>query len=903
MNIGIDLRPLITSGSGGIVPLMEGLLAELFAIGQVHRFSVFTTPRYRISSALAAAAIVYEVSDGPAALDAALSLANIEVLLRAYPTDEPLAFPPAHEVTVVPDLLHADNPEWLAPEVVVRRAAAFDRAAQGGAVALLSRHALGRFAFHFPSARSTAVLIAPPADRLTAQLANPLVDGEERVPQGNFFLYPARGWAHKNHAVLFHAWARFRSRHPEYVLVLTGTGECVPDLLGANPDPSILDLGHVSDRLLAELYHRACGLVFPSLYEGFGLPILEAFHFDLPVVCGSTTALPEVGGDAVLAVDAADPDALAEGLERVATDAPLRETLAVRGRARRGAFDATAAARSLLAALENVASGPVPAEQVRVGFRAVAERLADSEADRAARLELIVSLHETAKRQQSEIDSLAAAQISEYDRLMAGPPGVLVSVVVTMGDTRGAPDRCVRAWTQEQTFPRDRLEVIVAFDGKDREALAQVERVLGPNDRIVDAPTDSESEPWAVGARYARGRWLYFSEAHSYGEPECLEEMVRYLIAEGAPGASSRSLGLGESLWARLEERVFDRVSDIRVRGDHWSKLFLRGSALESDVYRRIGGLQGEYGRFAEPLLAARLHRAGYRLGHARRSIVRHWNTSTYAQLEEHVWDYAACECAFRVTDPDPAWDEYFGISNEWARGGRIDPVLARMEARVRLRSLVRGRGSVRALAELLPASLLGAGRWLWPAALRRFARRVRVHLMKSGESRTNVYGNLWHQIATDARLDFLAHVGNRAGYARPALAIDEVPAPHLVGFHLLEQYGGRPLRWTEPVAHLKLAIAPTARFVELVTRELRPALSLEAFVNGRRAKVEDRAAEAGVIRITIRPDDRRDGLQYLTLTCRPWNAAGDPRELGLPIFGIRCADASSTAIAAPRAA
>jgi hypothetical protein len=523
-------------------------------------------------------------------------------------------------------------------------------------------------------------------------------------------------------------------------------------------------------------------------------------------------------------------------------------------------------------------------DQVRTGLRIVSERLAASEADRAGRLELLVSLHDTAGRQRAELERLSA-----YDRVIAAAPGPLVSVVVTMGDHRGDPARCVRAWTQEQTFPRDRFEVIVAFDGKAPGELEKVKRVLGPTDRVVHVPTDSESEPWAGGARHARGRWLYFAEAHSYGEPECLEEMVRYLIAEGRPGASSRSLGVGESLSARLEEQLFDRVSAARVADGHWSKLFLRGSALEREVYHRVGGIQGEYGLFSEPLLAARLHRAGYRLGHARRSIVRHLNTTSFAQLEDHVRDYASRECAFRLTDPDPVWNAYFGVPPEWDRGGRTDPGLARAEARVRLKALLRGTGSVRALAGLLPACVLGGGRWRWPAALDRARRQLRVRLMRNGEARTDAFAELWQRIAAGARIDFLTRLGAGAAVeARDEIAIDELPAPLLVGFHPLERYAGLPFRWSEPLAHVKLALPPGEQVVELVTRELRPPLALEAFVNGRRAPIEDRAAEEGTIRVTVREADRRTGLQYLTLTCAPWSAAGDSRVLGLPLFGLR---------------
>ncbi|MBA4187429.1 MAG: hypothetical protein C0467_05355 [Planctomycetaceae bacterium] len=879
MNVGIDLRPLDASQSGGIVPLIEQLTSEVFALAPTHRFIVFTNTGYRLPFALPTHVTMCEVADGSAAFDAGLEGAKTEVLLRAYPTDEPIDFPAAREVTFVPDLLHMDRPDWLPPEVVTRRVVAFGRAMSGGAVLAPSLHAIGRIRAHFPTAHATPLLVTPPPPRLRERfIGSPHSEEAARIPHGPFFIYPARGWPHKNHAVLLRAWSRFHELHPQYTLVLTGTGGRVPELLAASPNSSVRDLGYVSPRLLVELYRRATGLVFPSLHEGYGLPILEAFEIGIPVVCGNSTSLPEVGGDAVLGVDASDDAAIASALERIVAEPDLRTSLVSRGRERLADYDSTAGAKALLKALEDVGARAIPTEQLRVRSSVTAELLATSE----TQLRLVTQGEETTL----DTTRLLSA-ILRYDRLVTSQTGPLVTVVVTMGDQRGDTARCVRAWTQEQTLPRHKYEVIVAFDGKNWPDLERVKQVLGPLDRVLHVPTDSESEPWAQGATHARGYWLYFAEAHSYGESECLEEMVRYLITEGRPGASSRSLGLGEKLSGRLEEQMFERVSAIRTEDSHWSKLFLRGAAIEREAYLRVGGIQGKYRRFAEPLLAARLHRAGYRLGHARRSIVRHWNTNSFAQLEDHIRDYATSESAFRLYEPEPESEAYFGMPPEWECGGQTDPVLSRMEARVLLQTLIRGQGSVQQLLQDLPACLLGERRWRWPAALKRVLRKIRIHLMSEGTERTNAFAAWWQRAAAGARLDFVTRLDGESIEPRDDVAIDHIPAPLLAHFHPLEQYEGRPFRWSKPVSHIKLALPPGKQVVELRTRELRPKLTLRAFVNGRRVAVEDRSLSEQVIRVTVREEVRRTGLQYLTLTCRPWWFKGDSRRLGFPLFGI----------------
>ncbi len=96
--------------------------------------------------------------------------------------------------------------------------------------------------------------------------------------------------------------------------------------------------GFVPDQTLAALYRLAAAFVFPSLYEGFGLPPLEAMASGTPVITSNVSSLPEVVGNAALLIDPYEPQAIADAMERVLTDAALRADLRARGLARAREF-------------------------------------------------------------------------------------------------------------------------------------------------------------------------------------------------------------------------------------------------------------------------------------------------------------------------------------------------------------------------------------------------------------------------------------------------------------------------------------------------------------------------------------------------------------------------------------
>jgi glycosyltransferase involved in cell wall biosynthesis len=143
---------------------------------------------------------------------------------------------------------------------------------------------------------------------------------------------------------------------PVSSLVLAGRpGWLAQPILAAARAAGVRVLDGVPDEDLAGLYSGAAAFVFPSLYEGFGFPVLEAMACGTPVICANTSSLPEVAGEAALTVDPLDAGALAAAIARVLADSALRDSLIAKGYEQIKRFAWERAAREALAILERVA--------------------------------------------------------------------------------------------------------------------------------------------------------------------------------------------------------------------------------------------------------------------------------------------------------------------------------------------------------------------------------------------------------------------------------------------------------------------------------------------------------------------------------------------------------------------
>ena len=177
-----------------------------------------------------------------------------------------------------------------------------------------------------------------------------------------YVLFLGNDKPHKNLEGLLAAFARVARAGLPHRLVLAGgaserRGARAAAAGAAGISDRLVDLGFLPDSDVVPLLAGASALAMPSFLEGFGLPVLEAQAVGTPVVCSDRGGLPEVAGDAALLASPDDPDALADALVRLLTDANLATRLSSRGRERARAFTWEAAYEQVETAWRDAAEG------------------------------------------------------------------------------------------------------------------------------------------------------------------------------------------------------------------------------------------------------------------------------------------------------------------------------------------------------------------------------------------------------------------------------------------------------------------------------------------------------------------------------------------------------------------
>ena len=221
--------------------------------------------------------------------------------------------------------------------------------------------------YHIPPDK--IVVVYPGRDEDLAPVTDPAALSAIRARYGlagRYLLHVGTLQPRKNLIRLLHAFASLLASDakpptPDLQLVITGKKGWLYDhllaeihKLGLAAEGRVVLTGYVSDADLPALLSGALAFVFPSLYEGFGLPVIEAMSCGTPVVCSNVSSLPEVAGDAALLVDPLDVASLARALARIVADEGLRRDLRERGLRQASRFSWRQCAQEVLEVLEEV---------------------------------------------------------------------------------------------------------------------------------------------------------------------------------------------------------------------------------------------------------------------------------------------------------------------------------------------------------------------------------------------------------------------------------------------------------------------------------------------------------------------------------------------------------------------
>ena len=315
LRVALSMLSLVPGGMGGSETYARELVRTLAASTRVAAEAWVSRAGAGFSDGLPEH--VVDVRGGPSTVARVLTLLEARSRRRGirrrmagvdvvhFPFTAPVPWPTRDTVVAVSllDVQHLDLPHMFSRAERLYRRRYYDHAAR-------TAHAVVTISGFAKQSIVDRLGIDP--DRITvAHLGVEPGDFEPNLgDRERFLFYPARGWAHKNHARLIEAVRLIRADHPDLRLVLTGGGL---DTLPAVPD-WIEVRGLVPRAELRELYRRAACLVFPSLYEGFGLPPLEAMASGCPVAASDAGSLPEICGDAAVLFDATEPAAIAAGV-------------------------------------------------------------------------------------------------------------------------------------------------------------------------------------------------------------------------------------------------------------------------------------------------------------------------------------------------------------------------------------------------------------------------------------------------------------------------------------------------------------------------------------------------------------------------------------------------------------
>jgi glycosyltransferase involved in cell wall biosynthesis len=336
---GANVRRLMVVDSGS-PPALRSLGARIFSRILAH----LPDRLRRVAGRLGYSLLTQSKRSGSRSL---LRDLNMDLLFCPFtaPTYFELNIP---TVCIIYDLQYKTYPQFFAPEDVAHRGRTFKEAVRRStALAAISDYSrdVAIAEGKLDPAKIKTIHLHISQHSLRNAPRDESILGRLQLVADRYLIYPANFWKHKNHEMLLTAFgiARRNGLAEDIRLVCTGAPGARQQWLqkavrSLGLQNHILFPGYLANAELLALITNSAGVVFPSLYEGFGLPVIEAMATGVPVACSNVTSLPEVAGDAAILFDPRVPEEIAQAMISLAHDKKLTARLIQAGDARAERF-------------------------------------------------------------------------------------------------------------------------------------------------------------------------------------------------------------------------------------------------------------------------------------------------------------------------------------------------------------------------------------------------------------------------------------------------------------------------------------------------------------------------------------------------------------------------------------
>jgi len=361
MKIGINLLPLRPGKNGGMEFYIRNLLEHLFRIDSDNQYYLITAPYNDSSLEFSVSNCTkIQIHDETRKFQNTHLLfkklfrkgvnfhSNLENIIDQYHFDlwfcpflslepRPIKIP---SLVTIPDIQHEYYPENFSnAELALRKGYIPPSCEMATEIITISKFSKNSFSEKLGvDPEKIHVIYLAAGDRFFDVNGNVKEVLKKYSLPGEYFFYPANAWPHKNHLLLLMGFYLFRKLfNTSLHLVLSGSGlKDAFDILNLIAQYSLQEYVHILDYIdeedLPGLYKNASALVFPSLFEGFGIPLVEAMATGCPIIASNSTSIPEVAGDAAYLFDPKNPQSICDAMHRIITDEALRQNLIMNGK-------------------------------------------------------------------------------------------------------------------------------------------------------------------------------------------------------------------------------------------------------------------------------------------------------------------------------------------------------------------------------------------------------------------------------------------------------------------------------------------------------------------------------------------------------------------------------------------